>query len=601
MKKVFTILAILCLFITCNTKSGDKRLGLAYINTSKLMKENNEANEIEFKYKSKLENKQNQIDVETAILKQDSINLLNNADFSLRENNQKRLLQLYNFKKLFTNQLQKDKATELDSLLVKLKKIINKRSKEKGINYEFVSSGNLADVAKSENDKTIEVSKWLNSQNKSSSKGKINTAVSILNLEIEKISKPEPITSQTTNNPVAIIKESHSVKKPRLKTKRFKTNKIAVFHKKNTENVAIIEDKPKSQLVLKDTLKNNIVQNPQIENQQVIVKSNIDSIENDRVKIKEIIITPENSYEKEIIKNNPVTESYLSEEENNALETAIKQTDNSTNNLAQVLEESKKNRQLLLTKLDSTTTTLEKNKNVPRLSKNIFSDNNELESLIKETTQSNIKLNELIGQYENLYLERLEKVPNKDDLANQEYLKKIEKLKADQILAEQLNEGFISKFEKIKSEMDLQKNSRIKSAVFVSEQERYKQDRESLKKIIETTVITNETFKPEDFDYGDDEQINMEIIKNIANVSNGYYLIIAVHKDIAKRDAFLTKVVSAGQSNIDFFFNSNTNKYYIYYDKYDSMQEAVNTLETKGSKPYNGNMSVVKVENKISI
>jgi hypothetical protein len=102
--------------------------------------------------------------------------------------------------------------------------------------------------------------------------------------------------------------------------------------------------------------------------------------------------------------------------------------------------------------------------------------------------------------------------------------------------------------------------------------------------------------KAADFDYGE-EQANMQILKSIKNVDSGYYVVVAVHSDVAKRDAFLTKTVAAGQSNINFFYDVNTSKYFIYYDKFDTIEEAKKAMQTKGSTPYNGKMSIAKIEN----
>lgn len=102
--------------------------------------------------------------------------------------------------------------------------------------------------------------------------------------------------------------------------------------------------------------------------------------------------------------------------------------------------------------------------------------------------------------------------------------------------------------------------------------------------------------KATDFDYGE-EQSNMQILKSIKNVDNGFYLVVAVHSDVAKRDAFLTKAVAAGQTNINFFYDVNTSKYFIYYDKFDNIDEAKKALQSKGSTPYNGKMSIAKIEN----
>lgn len=64
-----------------------------------------------------------------------------------------------------------------------------------------------------------------------------------------------------------------------------------------------------------------------------------------------------------------------------------------------------------------------------------------------------------------------------------------------------------------------------------------------------------------------------------------------------KRDTFLRNAVSVGQDNIDFFYDVNSSKYYIYYQKFESIQEATTAIELKGTEPYNAKMSIVKIEN----
>jgi hypothetical protein len=73
-------------------------------------------------------------------------------------------------------------------------------------------------------------------------------------------------------------------------------------------------------------------------------------------------------------------------------------------------------------------------------------------------------------------------------------------------------------------------------------------------------------------------------------------MILAVHADVAKRDAFVTKTVAAGQSNVNFFYDINSSKYFIYTDMFDNIQEATDAMGAKGTKPYNGKMVIVKID-----
>lgn len=118
-----------------------------------------------------------------------------------------------------------------------------------------------------------------------------------------------------------------------------------------------------------------------------------------------------------------------------------------------------------------------------------------------------------------------------------------------------------------------------------------------LKNIKQTTALSDTPLKSEDFDFGEVQGNNIKILKNIKNVESGYYLIIAVHADTKKRNDFVTNVVASGRTDVDFFHDVATSKYYIYYDKFDDIGSANNALKTKGNRPYNEKMSIVKIEN----
>lgn len=282
----------------------------------------------------------------------------------------------------------------------------------------------------------------------------------------------------------------------------------------------------------------------------------------------------------------------------------------SMDNLTKLVEDSKNTQLQLLTRLDATIANKEKDlkdlieennlsdKGIlsePKPFKSVSAENSALEALKLEIAAINKTQNEKIIAFDNLYQERLKKVTNKNDATNQYYLKTIETLNADQLKIMQSNTNLISSLEKIKAETEIEKKRRIKRAAFENDQGRYLQDRATLNRIREKTAFSAVHIKAEDFDYGD-VQSNIQILKNIKNVESGYYLIVAVHNDVAKRDVFLTKSVAEGQLNIDFFYDVNTSKYFIYYDKFDTIEDAKKALQSKGNKPYNGKMTIVKIE-----
>ena len=282
----------------------------------------------------------------------------------------------------------------------------------------------------------------------------------------------------------------------------------------------------------------------------------------------------------------------------------------SMDDLAKALEQSKNRQKQLLGQLESTVTNKEKelkelkeendlsDKGIfkePKPFKSIADENKAIETLKQQIAEENIKQSDRIKDLDNLYKERLNKVPNTNDAINQNYKNTIDQLKTDQLKVISSNKELISSLEKIKVDTEIEKKRRIKRAAFVNDEQKYLQDAAALKRIKETTRLSTTPLKPEDFDFGA-EQLNTQILKKIRNVDGGYYLVIAVHNDVAKRDAFLTKVVSAGQADVNFFYDVNSSNYYIYYDKFENFDDAQKALNTKGNKPYNGKMAIIKVE-----
>ena len=281
----------------------------------------------------------------------------------------------------------------------------------------------------------------------------------------------------------------------------------------------------------------------------------------------------------------------------------------SMDNLTKTLEDSKKKQQQLLSRLDASIANKEKalkelreendlsDKGIVKTTvefKSTAGENNELESIRAQIAEVNRAQNESLAEFNRLYNERLKKAP-KNDLINQNYQKTIDALKAEQLKAEQSNAALNTTLEQIKVETEIEKKRRIKRAASLNESDRYAQDVATLNRIKATTKVSSTPLTAADFDFGD-SQANMQIIKNNKNVESGYYMILAVHTDVQKRDAFVTKTVASGQPNVNFFYDASSSKYFIYQERFEMLDEATQALGEKGKKPYNGKMVIVKIE-----
>ena len=287
-------------------------------------------------------------------------------------------------------------------------------------------------------------------------------------------------------------------------------------------------------------------------------------------------------------------------------------TTRSMNDISKLTEENRQTQQELLSRLEEAVAVKErdlkemKEENdlseqgiyvAPKPFKSLTAENMALESLTLEIDNAITEQDNKIAEFENLYNERFKNIPDRGDATNMFYQKKIQELKSDQSEIIKSKEQLVSKLEDIKVATEVERKRRIRRAAYDNEQDRYLKDRLVLNQIKAGTVHNNMELKAEDFDFGDEQSGNIQIVKNVKNTESGFYIVLAVHSDVSKRDDFLTKVVSTGQNNIDFFYDVNSSKYFIYYEKFDNVQEANKALETKGSTPYNGNMSIVKIEN----
>ncbi|WP_238987235.1 PorP/SprF family type IX secretion system membrane protein [Confluentibacter flavum] len=233
----------------------------------------------------------------------------------------------------------------------------------------------------------------------------------------------------------------------------------------------------------------------------------------------------------------------------------------------------------------------------PKPFKSVSAENAALESLqvqIDDVIKAqDIKIKEL----ENLYNERLKNVPSVEDPINMIYLNEILILKEAQAKAKRSKETLVSELESIKIATEIERKRRIKRAAYDSEEDRYLKDRAILNTIKQNTPLSTIPIEEKDFDFGEEQSDNIQILKGVSNVESGYYAVLAVHSDVAKRDDFLTKVVASGQSNVDFFYDVNTSKYFIYYQKFETIEAANNALKTTYNEPYNSKMSMIKIEN----
>ncbi|SFM47726.1 type IX secretion system membrane protein, PorP/SprF family [Flavobacterium succinicans] len=232
----------------------------------------------------------------------------------------------------------------------------------------------------------------------------------------------------------------------------------------------------------------------------------------------------------------------------------------------------------------------------PQEIKSTVNDNAVIESLKSQISAMNKMQEDNIVKIKNLFDERIKKGASATDALSINYLKSIDQLKAEQAASVQTNTKLVQSLENIKVAVEVEKKRRIKRANSLNSSDRLAQDQAALKRIKETTKLSATPLTVSDFDFGE-EQSNMQIMKRVENTPSGYYMIMAVHKDVAKRDAFLTKAVASGMKNVSFYYDASTSSYYIYNGMFDNLQEAQEEIKNKTTNASTSKMVIIKVEN----
>ncbi|GGH42986.1 hypothetical protein GCM10011364_14860 [Mangrovimonas yunxiaonensis] len=232
----------------------------------------------------------------------------------------------------------------------------------------------------------------------------------------------------------------------------------------------------------------------------------------------------------------------------------------------------------------------------PKPFKSTTAENRKIEAIKADLENTIQSRSQAIKELKRLQDERQEIDTIRMDEVSLFYQKALKKLNAEQSQAIQAKTALEARLETINIATEYERKRRIKRALYKNEEDRFAQDRASLQVIKQNAPSTPQTLTVEDFDFGERRDNSIQILKNVTKAEKGYYLVLAVHSNVAKRDDFLTKAVASGQKNIDFFFDVNTNKYYIYYKKFDDIQSASRALNEQRSEPYNNKVSLVKIE-----
>jgi outer membrane protein len=170
MKKLVLLVAIVFSIISCNDAPKAKDFKTAYIDTAEMMKDYNEAKELDEKYKTKGEVMGRELEVAAKQLKAEMNGFQQNAMAKGQAwaqqkgaELQKREQELQYAQQGMLQQLQGESGKEMDTLVKSIKVLIKNYGKEKGYDYIY-GTGDAATVlfAKDSYDITKDIVKMIN-------------------------------------------------------------------------------------------------------------------------------------------------------------------------------------------------------------------------------------------------------------------------------------------------------------------------------------------------------------------------------------------------------------------------------------------------------
>ena len=313
----------------------------------------------------------------------------------------------------------------------------------------------------------------------------------------------------------------------------------------------------------------------------------------------------------------------------------------SAEKLKLVLEANKNIQEILISKLDSLVVTMSDDLIV--LKDKEIDDLEESKKLERESYKSIGQTNEMLFQLKKdladnrkIYSGLMNKVQQISYDENHEYKKKvkenykaknlneadkasieaIKKIQESQEINNKKNELLLTKIDSLGNEKNVELKRRIGKANFYSAEARDFDDKMAQAKlkryqknavdiqnnktiVTEIPIKTREEIRKE---LGNDvvdekKMVKIEVLKNIKDVKNGYYIVANIFTEAKPRDEFTLKLTDSGEVNSNFFFNINIFSYYVFSKSFNNVDEALYECKQKAGNPLFENMFIAQIEN----
>ena len=198
----------------------------------------------------------------------------------------------------------------------------------------------------------------------------------------------------------------------------------------------------------------------------------------------------------------------------------------------------------------------------------VVKENKEYRKKLKENQSKKINITAPV-----ISLEEVKNYQNShsaNDIINELLIGKVEVLndKKKEVVNKQINEASsnIKKPRSVEDKLALVRLEKYKTEAIEKQKKSTKAQEKkasvSLPKVLE--------FLRKNPDFYKDEITTMTEIKNLKDVTDGFYIVANNFVDAEQRDLFIKKLYDNGEFNAGFFFDTNTSSYVVYLEQFNS-------------------------------
>ncbi len=317
-------------------------------------------------------------------------------------------------------------------------------------------------------------------------------------------------------------------------------------------------------------------------------------------------------------------------------------TISSSEKLKLVLETNKNVQEILISKLDSLIYNM--TDDLSKLKKTEIVDLEESKKLEKDSYESIGKTDEmlfqlkkdladnrktysgLMNQVQRITLEEHQVYKNKakenqrtvnsNKSVGENLIDEIYKIQTNQEKNDKKNQELFTKIDSLGKQKKIEIKRQMTQATFYSAEARSYDDKMALQKlkhhqkqildnqkdgkiVLDTKVATSDEIKKSmnSVIYDENKKIKIEVLKNLKEVKNGYYIVLEEFKDSESRDKFIIKLMDSGQINSNFVYNVNKLSYYVYSKYFEKIDEALFEYKSKESKLFFEKMFILQINN----